>query len=150
MNMNMNMKITYNTIGQPLAICLCRQFEKYNLNTDSQNNYSNVSKNYRQAQILKSNAVRNYSYVNNINGNYRYCINEPLNSLGINGTNTNINKISNATVSSLQIINQSHGQNQTLSLQANLLCGPPKRYINALGSVEGQPGGSQVSLKNSF
>jgi hypothetical protein len=146
----MNMKMTYSAIGQPLAICMCRQFEKYNLNTDSQSNYSNVSKNYRQAQILKSNAVRNYSYVNNINGNYRYCINTPLNSLGTNGTNSNINNISNVPVSSLQIINQSQAQNQTLSLQANLLCGPPTRYINALGSVEGQPGGSQVSIKNSF
>jgi len=143
------MKFAYNTIGQPLSICLCRQFDKYNLNTDSQSNYSNVSKNYRQAQILKSNAARNYSYVNNINGNYRYCINAPLNSLGINGTNQNINNLSQS-LSSLQIINQSQAQNQTLSLQANLLCGPPTRYINALGSVEGQPGGSQISLKNSF
>ena len=148
--MNMNMKFAYNTLGQPLAVCLCRQFDKYNLNTDSQTNYSNVSKHFRQAQILKSNAARNYSYVNNINGNYRYCINAPLNSLGINGTNANISNISKDPLSSLQITNQSQAQNQTLSLQANILCKPPTRYISALGTIEGQPGGSQISIKNRF
>jgi hypothetical protein len=139
MGINRNIKIS--ALGQPLSVCICDQIPKFNLNTDSQTNYSNISKNIRQSNILRSSSVRNYSYVNNINGNYRYCINEPLNSLGINIFNTNDNPSST---------NTSQGQNQTLSLQANLLCGQPKRYINALGSVEGQPGGSQVSLKNSF
>jgi len=148
------MKFAYNTIGQPLSICLCRQFDKYSLNTDSQTNYSNVSKHFRQAQILKSNAARNYSYVNNINGNYVYCVNAPSNNPIYLGTNTNTNGINKSsginTNDGVSIINQSQAQNQTLSLQANLLCKPPTRYISPLGTIEGQPGGSQISIKNSY
>jgi hypothetical protein len=139
MGMNRNIKIS--ALGQPLSVCICDQIPKFNLNKDSQTNYSNISKNIRQSQILSSGASRNYSYVNNINGEYRYCVNTPNSSLGTNIFNTNDNP---------SLTNQSQGQNQTLSLQANILCSPPSRYINALGSVEGQPGGLQVSLKNSF
>jgi hypothetical protein len=139
----MNMNMYFNTIGQPLAICLCRQFNKFNLNTDSQSSHPNASKSFRQAQILKSAAARKYSYVNNINGVYRYCVNPPSSSL----PSSNFLPSSSSLVT---LTNQSQAQNQTLSLQANILCTPPKRYISALGTFEGQPGGSQVSLKNSY
>jgi hypothetical protein len=140
MGINRNIKIS--ALGQPLSVCICDQIPKFNLNKDSQTNYSNISKNIRQSNILTRSSVRNYSYVNNINGEYRYCVNTPTSSLGTNIFNTNDNP---------SLTNTSQTQNQTLSsLQANILCGPPTRYINALGSVEGQPGGLQVSLKNSF